>query len=74
MIRLVAPTSMGAGDVKLAGVLGMVVGSVSVQSVLAVMVAAAVLTLVGVLSRRTRAVAHGPALLLPSWLVTLGWP
>lgn len=74
VVRLIAPPAMGAGDVKLAGVLGAVVGAVSVPAVVGVMVTAAVLTLVGALSRRTRAVAHGPAVLIPSWLVTLSWP
>ncbi|MEB3367589.1 prepilin peptidase [Saccharopolyspora mangrovi] len=74
VVRLIAPAAMGAGDVKLAGVLGVVVGAVSVQAVVAVMAAAAMFTLVAALSRRTRAVAHGPAMLVPSWLVTLSWP
>ncbi|SFT06461.1 leader peptidase (prepilin peptidase) / N-methyltransferase [Saccharopolyspora flava] len=74
LVRLVVPAAMGGGDVKLAGALGMAVGAVSVQSAVAVMVAAAVLTLVAALARRTRAVPHGPAMLLPSWLVTLSGP
>ncbi|RRO18198.1 prepilin peptidase [Saccharopolyspora rhizosphaerae] len=74
VVRLIAPAAMGAGDVKLAGGLGMAVGAVSVPAVVLVMVSAALFTLVGALSQRTRAVAHGPAVLAPAWLVTLSWP
>lgn len=74
VVRLIAPAAMGAGDVKLAGALGLAVGAVSVPAVVAVMAAAAMFTLVAALSRRTRAVAHGPAVLVPSWMVTLSWP
>ncbi|WP_344129967.1 A24 family peptidase [Saccharopolyspora halophila] len=73
-VRLIAPHAMGPGDVKLAGPLGALVGAVSLQAVLGAMVAAAALTLVATTSRRAGAVPHGPAMLLPSWLVTLVWP
>ncbi|MEV4734317.1 A24 family peptidase [Saccharopolyspora sp. NPDC049426] len=74
VVRLISPPAMGAGDVKLAGVLGAVVGAVSVPAVAGVVVAAAAFTLVGASWRRAGAVAHGPAVLVPSWLVTLSWP
>ncbi|TWG08405.1 leader peptidase (prepilin peptidase)/N-methyltransferase [Saccharopolyspora dendranthemae] len=74
LVRLVAPSAMGGGDVKLAGVLGAAVGAVSVPAVVGVVAAAAALTLLGALSRPAGAVAHGPAMVVPSWLVTLFWP
>jgi leader peptidase (prepilin peptidase)/N-methyltransferase len=70
LVRLLAPASLGAGDVKLAGSLGAVVGSVSVPAVPLCVLAAAVLTLVGALPLRGRAVPHGPCMLAPAWLVT----
>ena len=74
LVRIVAPSAMGGGDVKLAGVLGAAAGAVSVPAVVGVIAAAALLALVGSLSRRAGAVAHGPAMIVPSWLVTLTWP
>ncbi|GAB3674075.1 hypothetical protein GCM10027597_10590 [Saccharopolyspora tripterygii] len=74
LVRLVAPRAMGGGDVKLAGVLGAAGGAVSVPAVAGIIAAAAAFTLVATLSRRVGAVAHGPAMIVPSWLVTLTWP
>lgn len=71
IVRLVLPGAMGAGDVKLAGSLGAVVGAVSIAAVLMCMVAAAVLTLVQSAVTRRRRVPHGPAMLAPAWLVTV---
>ena len=70
LIRAVSARSMGPGDVKLAGSLGAVVGAVSVPAVFGCMVAAAVVTLVLAWRQPGRAVAHGPAMLAPAWLVT----
>lgn len=74
VIRLVLPAALGPGDVKLAGSLGAVIGAVSVSAVLLSMLAAAVLTLVTACLVRSRVVAHGPAMLLPAWLVTASGP
>jgi leader peptidase (prepilin peptidase) / N-methyltransferase len=70
LIRLVSPAAMGPGDVKLAGSLGLVVGAVSVPAVLLSMIVAALLTLAMCGWSRWWAVPHGPAMLVPTWLVT----
>ncbi|WP_188988907.1 prepilin peptidase [Saccharopolyspora thermophila] len=73
LVRVVAPRSMGPGDVKLAGSLGTVVGAVSPVAVLAVMAVAALSTLLVAL--RTRGgVPHGPAMLAPAWLAVVVGP
>ncbi|QUH05963.1 prepilin peptidase [Saccharopolyspora erythraea] len=69
-VRVLSPASMGPGDVKLAGSLGAVVGAVSVPAVLGCVAVAAALTLVVAARSRGGAVAHGPAMLAPAWLVT----
>lgn len=76
LVRVVSPGAMGPGDVKLAGSLGAVVGAVSLPAVLFVMAAAAALTLVAALWTRAGGVPHGPAMLVPAWLVTAfaPWP
>lgn len=68
-VRLVSPSAMGAGDVKLAGSLGAVVGAVSPGAVMLTMAAAAVVTVVAAGMARRATVPHGPAMLLPAWLV-----
>ncbi|MFC7343743.1 prepilin peptidase [Saccharopolyspora griseoalba] len=73
-VRLVLPGAMGPGDVKLAGPLGALVGAVSLPAVLGVLAVAAASTLVAAAWRRAGAVPHGPAMLLPSWLVALAGP
>ncbi|MGW1676349.1 prepilin peptidase [Saccharopolyspora sp. NPDC002376] len=70
LVRVISPSAMGPGDVKLAGGLGLVVGAVAVGAVLAVMVAAALFTLVMASWRGRGAIPHGPAVLVPAWLVT----
>ncbi|MDR7303300.1 prepilin peptidase [Haloactinomyces albus] len=69
-VRLVSPSAMGAGDVKLAGSLGAVAGAVSPGAVLLTMAAAAVVTIAAAGVARRATVPHGPAMLLPAWLVT----
>ncbi|KEI44782.1 hypothetical protein GU90_08360 [Saccharopolyspora rectivirgula] len=79
LVRVVLPGSLGAGDVKLAGSLGLVTGAVSFAAVLGTMLAAAVLTLL-VARQRNRSVPHGPLMLAPAWVSTAfpalvgGWP
>lgn len=68
-VRLVSVTAIGPGDVKLAGSLGAVVGAVSLWAVLLTMLVAALVTAV-VAGGLRRAVPHGPAMLIPAWLVT----
>jgi leader peptidase (prepilin peptidase)/N-methyltransferase len=76
LVRVVSPSAMGPGDVKLAGSLGAVVGAVSLSAVLLVMAAAAALTLVAALWKRGGGIPHGPAMLAPAWLITAfaQWP
>lgn len=76
LVRVLLPEAMGPGDVKLAGVLGLVVGAVSVGAVLVVMVVAALGTLAAASWRGRGAFPHGPVVLVPAWLVTAvapGW-
>ena len=71
VVHLTAPGQLGAGDVKLSGVVGAVLGAVSWPAVLLGPVVAAVLTVVlAVLGRRGSA-PHGPGLLLAALLVSL---
>lgn len=70
LVRLFVADAMGPGDVKLSGVLGAAVGAVSVPAVLLAVVTAAVLTLISAWRWRRTEVPHGPAMLLPAWLVT----
>ncbi|MFR9732234.1 prepilin peptidase [Saccharopolyspora sp. MS10] len=75
LVRLLAPAALGPGDVKLAAPLGTVVGAVSPSAVLGCLVSAAVLSALHACCARSRAVPHGPAMLLPAWLVAaLGSP
>lgn len=79
LVRLIAPRSLGAGDVKLAGALGLALGPVAPLAVPLSVAASAVLALLhGGLARararRRRPVPHGPAMLLPAWLLTAAGP
>ncbi|ASU79396.1 hypothetical protein CDG81_15120 [Actinopolyspora erythraea] len=70
LVRSTRPRLLGAGDVKLAFVLGLPLGAVALAAVPVVMFAAALLTLLAAgLTLRFR-LPHGPAMLLPAWLVT----
>ena len=79
-VRLAAPSALGAGDVKLAGALGAVLGAVSWSALLVGVVLASMITalvvLVGLLTARLRSsgggdvgVPHGPPMLGSAWLV-----
>jgi leader peptidase (prepilin peptidase)/N-methyltransferase len=76
------PDSLGAGDVKLAGSLGAVLGAVGWAALVLCAFSAAVSTVVlWILARRWRAgVPYGPGLLTATWLFALspvkspGWP
>jgi len=69
LVHLVAPRALGAGDVKLAGSLGAVLGAVGWAALAGGAVLAALVTVVVALVRRTRTAPHGPGLLLATWLV-----
>jgi leader peptidase (prepilin peptidase)/N-methyltransferase len=78
-VRLVAPSALGAGDVKLAGPVGAVLATASWPAVVLGAMLAALLTavaaLIGLLSRRWglgAAVPHGPAMLVSGCVVAVG--
>lgn len=70
LVRLIAPAAMGAGDVKLAGVLGAPLGAVGWPALLLAPVLAAVVTAGLAAARRRRVVPHGPGLLVAAWVLT----
>jgi leader peptidase (prepilin peptidase)/N-methyltransferase len=77
-VRLVAPSALGAGDVKLAGPVGAVLAAASWPAVVLGAMLAALLTaiaaLIGLLSRRWglgAAVPHGPAMLMSGCVVAV---
>jgi leader peptidase (prepilin peptidase)/N-methyltransferase len=69
VVRVLAPAALGAGDVKLAGSLGAVLGAVGWTALVVAAVLAAVITLLLAVSRRRSVAPHGPGLLLATWLV-----
>ncbi|NIJ11669.1 leader peptidase (prepilin peptidase)/N-methyltransferase [Saccharomonospora amisosensis] len=78
LVHAVAPTALGAGDVKLSGSLGAVVGATGWQALVVTASTAAVTTLglaataAALRVRRWRdGVPHGPGLLMAACLVTL---
>ncbi|MFD9963026.1 prepilin peptidase [Amycolatopsis sp. NPDC058986] len=73
LIHLCAPGSLGAGDVKLSGVLGAVLAAVGWPAVLLGAVAAALLSVALAMCRgstrgQAPGVPHGPGLLAAAWL------
>lgn len=72
LVHALSRRSLGAGDVKLAGALGAVLGAVGWAAVLAGAALAALVTvLLAVRSRWRGGVPHGPGLLTATWLVTV---
>jgi leader peptidase (prepilin peptidase)/N-methyltransferase len=69
-VHLAAPAQLGAGDVKLAGVVGAVLGAVSWPAVLLGTIVAAAVTAVLAVTNRGDA-PHGPGLLLGALLVAV---
>jgi len=69
VVHFVAPRALGAGDVKLAGSLGAVLGAVGWPALALAATLAAVGTLVVAVARRARSAPHGPGLLFATWLV-----
>ncbi|WIX97824.1 A24 family peptidase [Amycolatopsis mongoliensis] len=70
-VRRAAPPSLGAGDVKLSGSLGAVLGAAGWPALAVAAVLAALLSLAVALLRRAGRVPHGPALLTATWLCAL---
>ncbi|MGH3517151.1 MAG: prepilin peptidase [Haloechinothrix sp.] len=78
LIHLVTPGSLGAGDVKLSGSLGGVLGAVGPSALVVAACLAAVVTLVLSLTARLRrgarlgvGVPHAPGLVTATWLVAV---
>lgn len=76
LIRLVAPSAIGAGDVKLAGSLGAVLGAVGPEALVIAAALAAVITLALAAGAKVisqpgwwHGVPHGPGLLAAAWLI-----
>jgi leader peptidase (prepilin peptidase)/N-methyltransferase len=71
LVWLARPSALGAGDVKLAGGLGVALGSLGwLAAPLSVLLAAFASILHAALSRgHRRAVPHGPAMLLAGWAI-----
>jgi leader peptidase (prepilin peptidase) / N-methyltransferase len=70
-VHLAAPRHLGAGDVKLAGLVGAVLGAVSWSAVLLGPLIAAVVTTALALTGRRTAAPHGPGLLAAALLVAV---
>lgn len=68
-VHLLAPRALGAGDVKLAGVLGIPLAAGSWWALAAVPVLAAVLVVLTAAATRRRAVALGPLLAGAAWVL-----
>jgi leader peptidase (prepilin peptidase)/N-methyltransferase len=71
LVRLLSPSAMGGGDVKLAGPLGAVLASVSWLSLPLAAVLASVVTLAVGRWWPDGGVPHGPGLLAGTWVVTV---
>jgi leader peptidase (prepilin peptidase)/N-methyltransferase len=69
LVRALAPTAIGGGDVKLAGSLGVVLGALGWAALALAAVGAACCTLVLAVASRSRTAAHGPGLLAAAWLL-----
>lgn len=70
-VHLAKPSHLGAGDVKLAGLVGAVLGAVSWSALLAGPVLAAVVTTALALASRGRTAPHGPGLLAAALLAAV---
>lgn len=77
-VRLVAPSALGGGDVKLAGSLGALTAATSWPGLLLAVLAASLVTAVAAAPARLllgyREVPHGPAMLAAAFLVVLHPP
>jgi leader peptidase (prepilin peptidase)/N-methyltransferase len=71
LVHRTAPQSLGAGDVKLSGSLGAVLGAAGWPALALAAVLAAPLSLAVAIVRRRGRVPHGPALLTATWLCVI---
>ena len=70
-VRVLAPGSLGGGDVKLAAPLGAVLGAVSYGALAAGAILASGLSLLVGLTRPNGGIPHGPGLLASTWLLAV---
>lgn len=73
VLHLVAPESLGAGDVKLAGSLGAATAGVAGPAAALATAVAGLLTVVVALASRQSVVPHGPAMLVAAWALVAGF-
>jgi leader peptidase (prepilin peptidase)/N-methyltransferase len=71
LVHRTSPGSLGAGDVKLSGSLGAVLGAAGWAALAVAAVLAALFSLAVAAGRRNSRVPHGPALLTATWLCAL---
>jgi leader peptidase (prepilin peptidase) / N-methyltransferase len=71
LVHRAVPGSLGAGDVKLSGSLGAVLGAAGWPALALAAVLAALLSLAVAVVRKSHRVPHGPALLTATWLCAL---
>lgn len=71
LVRALAPGSLGGGDVKLAGALGLVLGALGWPDLIIAPVLAAATTLLLALARRAKSAPHGPGLLAATWVLAV---
>jgi leader peptidase (prepilin peptidase) / N-methyltransferase len=71
-LHLLAPTAVGAGDVKLAGSLGAVLSGVGWPAAVLGAALAGVVTVLLALLMRQSVVPHGPGMLAAGWVVVAG--
>ncbi|MET1073358.1 MAG: prepilin peptidase, partial [Umezawaea sp.] len=70
-VRLLAPSALGGGDVKLAAPLGAVLGAVSYAAVPLGALLASAFTLLVALTRPNGGIPHGPGLLASTWVIAV---
>ncbi|WNV84179.1 A24 family peptidase [Umezawaea sp. Da 62-37] len=71
VVRLLAPSALGGGDVKLAAPLGAVLGAVSYAAVPIGALLACAFTLLVALARPNGGIPHGPGLLASTWVISV---
>ena len=72
-LHLLAPASLGAGDVKLAGSLGAALTGVGWAALGLAALLAGLFTVLLALVTRQAAVPHGPVMVAAAWAVLAGW-
>ncbi|MET0900432.1 MAG: A24 family peptidase [Mycobacterium sp.] len=73
LMHLLAPSAMGAGDVKLALGLGALTGAVGIEAWVVAALAAPLCTAIWGLVTGARVLPHGPSMCLATGLVLVTW-